>query len=138
VALANKLARITSAALTKEDTYRPPLLAVDGGNVRHPSWCAIDAWQSPQAWKSLRDSYNHTPATTKPALDYWEKWIERHLPGCWRTRIVTFIFRLQPSGGPYINNRWNEKTGLQRDVLSSQIIDALEAHEMKETGDEEA
>jgi hypothetical protein len=42
VALANKLARITWAVLTKEVTYRWPLTSV---TARHPSWCAIDAWQ---------------------------------------------------------------------------------------------
>jgi hypothetical protein len=35
-------------------------------------------------------------------------------------------------------NRWDEKAGLQRDALSSQVIDALEAREIEETGDEEA
>ena len=35
-------------------------------------------------------------------------------------------------------NRWAEKAGLQRDELSSQVIDALEAREIEETGDEEA
>jgi hypothetical protein len=36
------------------------------------------------------------------------------------------------------DNRWDEKAGLQRDALSSQVIDALEAREIEETGDEEA
>jgi hypothetical protein len=31
-------------------------------------------------------------------------------------------------------NRWDEKSGLQRDALSSQVIDALEAQEIKEAG----
>jgi hypothetical protein len=35
-------------------------------------------------------------------------------------------------------NRWDEKAGLKREALSSQVIDALEAQEIKETGDEEA
>jgi hypothetical protein len=34
-------------------------------------------------------------------------------------------------------NRWDEKAGLRRDALSSQVIDALEAQEIKETGNEE-
>jgi hypothetical protein len=34
-------------------------------------------------------------------------------------------------------NRWDEKTGLQRDAIRSQVIDALEAQEIKETGNEE-
>jgi hypothetical protein len=29
------------------------------------------------------------------------------------------------------DNRWDEKAGLQRDALSSQVIDALEAQEIK-------
>jgi hypothetical protein len=37
-----------------------------------------------------------------------------------------------------VDNRWDEKAGLQRDVSSSQVIDALEAQEIEETGDEEA
>jgi hypothetical protein len=28
-------------------------------------------------------------------------------------------------------NRWDEKVGLRRDALSSQVIDALEAHEIR-------
>jgi len=35
-------------------------------------------------------------------------------------------------------NRWDEKAGLRRDALSSQVIGALEAQETKETGNEEA
>ena len=34
--------------------------------------------------------------------------------------------------------RWDEKAGLRRDALSSQVIGALEAQEIKETGNEEA
>ena len=34
-------------------------------------------------------------------------------------------------------NRWNEKAGLRRDAVRSQVIDALEAQEIKETGNEE-
>jgi hypothetical protein len=33
--------------------------------------------------------------------------------------------------------RWDEKAGLQRDAIRSQIIDALEAQEIKETSNEE-
>jgi hypothetical protein len=33
--------------------------------------------------------------------------------------------------------RWDEKAGLQRDAVRSQVIDALEAQEVKETGNEE-
>jgi hypothetical protein len=33
-------------------------------------------------------------------------------------------------------NRWDEKAGLRRDAIRSQVIDALEAQEIKETGNE--
>jgi hypothetical protein len=33
-------------------------------------------------------------------------------------------------------NRWNEKAGLRRDAVRSQVIDVLEAQEIKETGNE--
>jgi hypothetical protein len=33
-------------------------------------------------------------------------------------------------------NRWDEKAGLQRDAVRSQVIDVLEAQEIKETGNE--
>ena len=33
--------------------------------------------------------------------------------------------------------RWDEKAGLRRDAVGSQIIDVLEAQEIKETGNEE-
>jgi hypothetical protein len=36
-----------------------------------------------------------------------------------------------------VANRWYEKAGLRRDALSSQVIDALKAQEIKETGSEE-
>ena len=35
------------------------------------------------------------------------------------------------------HTRWDEKAGLRRDAVSSQVIDALEAQEIKETGNEE-
>jgi hypothetical protein len=34
-------------------------------------------------------------------------------------------------------SRWDEKAGLRRDAVGSQVIDALEAQEIKETGNEE-
>jgi hypothetical protein len=34
-------------------------------------------------------------------------------------------------------NRWDEKAGLRGDAIGSQVIDALEAQEIKETGNEE-
>jgi hypothetical protein len=33
--------------------------------------------------------------------------------------------------------RWDEKAGLRRDAVGSQVIDVLEAQEIKETGNEE-
>ena len=32
--------------------------------------------------------------------------------------------------------RWDEKAGLRRDAIRSQVIDALEAQELKQTGNE--
>jgi hypothetical protein len=37
-----------------------------------------------------------------------------------------------------VDIRWDEKAGLRRDALSSQVIDALGGARDKETGDEEA
>ena len=34
-------------------------------------------------------------------------------------------------------NRWDEKAGLRRDAVRSQVIDVLEAQIIKETGNEE-
>jgi hypothetical protein len=33
-------------------------------------------------------------------------------------------------------NRWDEKAGLRRDAIGSQVIDVLKAQEIKETGNE--
>jgi len=38
------------------------------------------------------------------------------------SRVVTVVIR------------WDEKAGLRRDAICSQVIDALEAQEIKETG----
>src|ERR1039457_4576631 len=56
-------------------------------------------------------------------------------------------FTLIPSGIPIrllrrslswtVVTRWDEKAGLRRDAVGSQVIDALEAQEIKETGNEE-
>jgi hypothetical protein len=35
-------------------------------------------------------------------------------------------------------NRWDEKAGLRRDAIRSQVIDVLVAQEIKETGNQEA
>jgi hypothetical protein len=34
-------------------------------------------------------------------------------------------------------NRWDEKAGLRRDAVRSQVINVLEAQQIKETGNEE-
>jgi hypothetical protein len=55
----------------------------------------------------------------------------RHYPG------------LLPSNGQtrklmsIVVTRWDEKAGLRRDAVGSQIIDVLKAQEIKETGNEE-
>jgi len=41
------------------------------------------------------------------------------------------------SGFSIVTNRWDEKAGLRRDAVRSQVIDVLEAQEIKETGNEE-
>jgi hypothetical protein len=53
--------------------------------------------------------------------------------------FFTFWMVLQPyrSGKSTDAIRWDEKAGLRRDAIRSQVIDALEAQEIKETGNEE-
>jgi hypothetical protein len=43
------------------------------------------------------------------------------------------------AGNPQVTvaNIWDEKAGLRRDAVRSQVIDVLEAQEIKETGNEE-
>jgi hypothetical protein len=36
-----------------------------------------------------------------------------------------------------VESRWDEKAGLRRDAVGSQVIDVLKAQEIKETGNEE-
>jgi hypothetical protein len=36
-----------------------------------------------------------------------------------------------------VENRWDEKAGLRRDAVRSQVINVLEAQAIKETGNEE-
>jgi hypothetical protein len=50
----------------------------------------------------------------------------------------TPVLRANRKGSSVGDSRWDEKAGPQRDALSSQAIDALEAREIEETGDEEA
>jgi hypothetical protein len=42
-----------------------------------------------------------------------------------------------PRENVVVVNRWDEKASLRRDAVRSQIIDVLEAQEIKETGNEE-
>jgi hypothetical protein len=55
-------------------------------------------------------------------------------PGVWAVFLCT-----TPTDGCAISveTRWDEKAGLRRDAVGSQVIDALEAQEIKETGNEE-
>jgi hypothetical protein len=46
-------------------------------------------------------------------------------------RIFTAVAKIT------VEIRWDEKAGLRRDTVRSQVIDALEAQEIKETGNEE-
>jgi hypothetical protein len=39
--------------------------------------------------------------------------------------------------GSNVANRWDEKAGLQRDAVRSQVIDMLKAQEIKAIGNEE-
>jgi hypothetical protein len=53
---------------------------------------------------------------------------------------VCAAFRSHHAGGASaitVETRWDEKAGLRRDAVRSQVIDALEAQEIKETGNEE-
>jgi len=43
---------------------------------------------------------------------------------------------LEAFNRPTVANRWDENAGLRRDAIRSQVIDALEAQEIKETGNE--
>ena len=36
-----------------------------------------------------------------------------------------------------VESRWDKKAGLRRNAVRSQVIDVLEAQEIKETGNEE-
>jgi len=45
-------------------------------------------------------------------------------------REPTRLTDISPVGHPTGDNRWDEKAGLWRDALSSQVIDALGAHEI--------
>ena len=49
----------------------------------------------------------------------------------------SFGIASQPHGCQAVAIRWDEKAGLRRDAIRSQVIDALEAQEIKETGNEE-
>jgi hypothetical protein len=48
-----------------------------------------------------------------------------------------FFFFFRPRTRRSRSIRWDEKAGLRRDAVGSQVIDVLEAQEIKETGNEE-
>src|SRR5713226_2415009 len=52
-------------------------------------------------------------------------------------QTVTFVGCLPANWKSTDANRWDEKAGLRRDAVRSQVIDVLEAQEIKETGNEE-
>jgi hypothetical protein len=45
-------------------------------------------------------------------------------------------WRYESTEAVTVETRWDEKAGLRRDAVGSQVIDALEAQEIKETGNE--
>ena len=51
--------------------------------------------------------------------------------------MVSVIRSLLPEVKVNCRNQTREKAGLRRDAVCSQVIDALEAQEVKETGNEE-
>jgi hypothetical protein len=58
-----------------------------------------------------------------------------------RSRETAYVFRAADATrygqGIVVVIRWDEKAGLRRDAVGSQVIDVLEAQEIKETGNEE-
>ena len=52
-------------------------------------------------------------------------------------RGVQIWKRVTSKPGVTVATRWDEKAGLRRDAVGSQVIDVLEAQEIKETGNEE-
>jgi len=60
-----------------------------------------------------------------------------------RPSTISDTFLVTPFGSvfrqiEFFNSyRWDEKAGLRRDAVGSQVIDVLEAQEIKETGNEE-
>jgi hypothetical protein len=48
----------------------------------------------------------------------------------WRTASLSLSLNVD-------ENRWDEKAGLRRDAVRSQVINVLEAQAIKETGNEE-
>jgi hypothetical protein len=50
--------------------------------------------------------------------------------------VASFLLPQDRKGSTDVT-RWDEKAGLRRDAVGSQVIDVLEAQEIKETGNEE-
>jgi hypothetical protein len=58
--------------------------------------------------------------------------------GCWRRFSRDCYFEIAIPASYMVDEiRWDENAGLRRDATRSQVIDALEAQEIKETGNEE-
>ena len=47
------------------------------------------------------------------------------------------LLKNPPIGESIYVSRWDQNAGLRRDAIGSQVIDTLEAQEIKETGNEE-
>jgi len=73
------------------------------------------------------------PVESRSLLNTAPNCSDRFNPG--RTENANVASRSIPK--QTVVTRWDEKAGLRRDAVRSQIIDVLEAQEIKETGNEE-
>jgi hypothetical protein len=73
--------------------------------------------------------------SNKPEQD--ERGHEHHSSSLGHSDIDTFYHSEGSAATLFDVNRWDEKAGLRRDAVRSQVIDVLEAQEIKETGNEE-
>ena len=58
-------------------------------------------------------------------------------PCCSRGFPQEIVAYLEGKMSVVVETRWDEKAGLRRDAVGSQVIDVLLAQEIKETGNEE-
>ena len=57
---------------------------------------------------------------------------------CYSTAALWLVAEIKGSASTLSGeNRWDENAGLRRDAIRSQVIDALKAQEIRETGNEE-